>query len=244
MAKKVTESEADKEILGLFGEDSVYLDGDIDTLGKYDSISTGSPLLDFAIGIGGLPRGRITQLAGKESSGKTMLALSTIAEWQRQNPDNYAMFIDAEYTYDPGWATQLGVDISRVVVAKTNEAKKIFEGLIGKMSADGKKKSVKGVLDHIVAGTDHKFKNMGIIVVDSVAAMQTPMETEAQIGKQNMAPMPRFLSTELKKLTPLVAEANVAMVFINQVRTNPGVMYGDPECVDPYSTKVKIRYSV
>ncbi len=230
-SKKPTEGE--KDILSLFGEDTLYLDGDIETVGTYDVIKTGSPSLDYALGIGGMPRGRIIQLAGKESSGKTLLSLLCMKSWLDENPENTVMFIDAEYTYDAGWARQLGVDTKRVIVAKTNDAKKIFEGLLGKTTVNkntGKSsKSVKGVLDLVKEGEDPKFKNLGLIVLDSVAAMNTPMEVDAAIGKQNMAPMPRFLSTELKKLTPAVAEANVSMIFINQVRVNPGVMYGNPE---------------
>lgn len=230
-SKKQTEGE--KDVLSLFGEDTLYLDGDIETVGTYDVIKTGSPSLDYALGIGGMPRGRIIQLAGKESSGKTLLSLLCMKSWLDENPDNTVMFIDAEYTYDASWARQLGVDTKRVIVAKTNDAKKIFEGLLGKVTVNkttGKSsKSVKGVLDLVKEGEDPKFKNLGLIVLDSVAAMNTPMEVDAAIGKQNMAPMPRFLSTELKKLTPAVADANVAMIFINQVRVNPGVMYGNPE---------------
>jgi len=226
-------SEGEKDLLSLFGEDTLYLDGDIGTVGTYDIIKTGSPSLDYALGIGGMPRGRIIQLAGKESSGKTLLSLLCMKSWLDENPDNTVMFIDAEYTYDANWARSLGVDTSRVVVAKTNDAKKIFEGLLGKMTVNkttGKaSKSVKGVLDLVKEGVDPRFKNLGLIVLDSVAAMNTPMEVDAAIGKQNMAPMPRFLSTELKKLTPAIADANVSMIFINQVRVNPGVMYGNPE---------------
>ena len=226
-------SEGEKDLLSLFGEDTLYLDGDIGTVGAYEVIRTGSPSLDYALGIGGIPRGRIIQLAGKESSGKTLLSLLCMKSWLNENPDNTVMFIDAEYTYDASWARSLGVDTSRVIVAKTNEAKKIFEGLLGKMTVNkttGKaSKSVKGVLDLVKEGVDPRFKNLGLIVLDSVAAMNTPMEADAAVAKQHMAPMPRFLSTELKKLTPAVADANVAMIFINQVRVNPGVMYGNPE---------------
>jgi len=226
-------SEGEKDLLSLFGEDALYLDGDVGTVGACDIVRTGSPALDYALGIGGMPRGRIIQLAGKESSGKTLLSLLCMKSWLNENPDNTVMFIDAEYTYDANWARQLGIDTSRVIVAKTNDAKKIFEGLLGKTTVNkttGKAtKSAKGVLDLVKEGTDPRFKNLGLIVLDSVAAMNTPMEVDAAIGKQNMAPMPRFLSTELKKLTPAVADANVSMIFINQVRVNPGVMYGNPE---------------
>lgn len=230
MAKKISASDAEKEISKFFGEDTIFFDGNIAT--RYDSISTGSPALDEAIGIGGIPMGRITQLAGKESSGKTMLALSCIKEFLDKNPENTALFIDAEYTYDPAWAEKQGVDTSRVMVIKTNDAKTIFEGLIGKVKVNSvtKKvsKSMRGILDHVIEGVDPRFKNLGIIVLDSIAVLNTPMEISSDIGKANMAPIPRFLSTELKKLTPVVAQANVAFIGINQVRVNLGQMFGDP----------------
>ncbi len=230
MAKKITPTEAEKEISKFFGEDTIFFDGNIST--KYDSISTGSPNLDEAIGIGGIPMGRITQLAGQESSGKTMLALSCIKNYLDKNPNNTALFIDAEYTYDPEWASKQGVDTSRVMVIKTNDAKAIFQGLIGTMKVNSNTKKVsknmKGILDYVIEGTDPRFKDLGIIVLDSIAVLNTPLEVAADIGKANMAPIPRFLSTELKKLTPVVAQANVAFIGINQVRVNLGQMFGDP----------------
>tara|TARA_B100000131_G_scaffold322708_1_gene377676 strand:+ start:2401 stop:3528 length:1128 start_codon:yes stop_codon:yes gene_type:complete len=231
MATKMNMSDAEKELLKFFGDDTVFLSGDV-KVGAYESISTGSPSLDRAICIGGIPRGRITQLAGKESSGKTMLALSCIKNYLDENQDNTALFIDAEYTYDPDWAESLGVDTSRVMVIKTNDAKKIFEGLIGtvKVNSVSKKvtKNMKGILDYVIEGVDPRFKNLGIVVLDSIAVLNTPMEVAADVGKANMAPIPRFLSTELKKLTPIVAQANVAFIGINQVRVNLGQMFGDP----------------
>tara|TARA_R100000152_G_C6776983_1_gene206532 strand:- start:1391 stop:2545 length:1155 start_codon:yes stop_codon:yes gene_type:complete len=230
MSRKLTASDAQKEITKFFGEDTIFFNGDISA--EYEAVSTGSHNLDEAIGIGGIPRGRITQLAGKESSGKTMLALSCIKNFLDENPENTALFIDAEYTYDPQWAASQGVDVSRVMVIKTNDAKKIFEGLIGtvKVNSVTKKvsKNMKGILDHVIEGTDPRFKNLGIIILDSIAVLNTPMEISADIGKANMAPIPRFLSTELKKITPVIAQANVAFIGINQVRVNLGQMYGDP----------------
>jgi len=230
MSKRISATEAEKEVLKFFGEDTIFFDGNIST--KYDAVSTGSPKLDEAIGIGGVPMGRITQLAGKESSGKTMLALSCIKNYLNENPDNTALFIDAEYTYDPEWAKSQGIDISRVMVIKTNDAKVIFQGLIGITSVNSNTKKVskkmKGILDHVIEGVDPRFKNLGIIVLDSIAVLNTPLEIAADIGKANMAPIPRFLSTELKKLTPVVAQANVAFIGINQVRVNLGQMFGDP----------------
>tara|TARA_Y100000034_G_C6903949_1_gene418905 strand:+ start:454 stop:1596 length:1143 start_codon:yes stop_codon:yes gene_type:complete len=230
MTRKLSMSEAEKEVTKFFGEDTVFFDGNIST--RYEAISTGSPKLDEAIGIGGIPMGRITQFAGQESSGKTMLALSCIKSYLDANPNNTALFIDAEYTYDPEWAQSQGVDISRVMVIKTNDAKAIFEGLIGTMKTNSKTKKVsknmKGILDYVIEGEDPRFKDLGIIVLDSIAVLNTPLEISADIGKANMAPIPRFLSTELKKLTPIVAQANVVFIGINQVRVNLGQMFGDP----------------
>ena len=228
-------SDNEKTIMSLFGgeEQSVFLNGDINCVANMDVISTGSSTLDYALGVGGIPRGRIIQLAGKESSGKTLLSFMIVKSWLDKDPENTAMFIDAEYTYDPKWVKQLGVDTSRVIVVRINEAKKIFDGLLGKMKENKitKKvtKGVNGVLDLVIEGQEKKFKKLGVIIVDSLAAINTPMEIAAEVGKQNMSPISRFLSTELKKLTPAVAKANVAMIFINQVRVNIGQMHGDPE---------------
>ena len=161
-----------------------------------------------------------------------MLSLSCIREYLNENPDNTALFIDAEYTYDPAWAAKQGVDTSRVMVIKTNDAKMIFEGLLGKVKVNKATKKVskgmRGILDHVIEGTDPRFKNLGIIVLDSIAVLNTPLEIRAEVGKANMAPIPRFLSTELKKLTPVIAHANIAFIGINQVRVDLGKMFGDP----------------
>lgn len=228
MTKKLSMSEAEKEIQKFFGEDTIFFDGNIQTFNVENAIPTGSVGLDEAIGIGGIPRGRITQFAGQESSGKTMLSLSCMKNYLNQNPGNKAIFIDAEYTYDPEWASQLGVDTSRVMVIKTNDAAKIFDGLIGLPGAKPGKKKMRGILDYIAEGTDPKFKDVGIIVLDSIAVLSTPTENESVAGKHNIASVARFLSNELKKLTPEVARANVAFIGINQVRVNVGQMFGDP----------------
>ena len=240
-----TQSEAEKEITKLFGEDSVFFSGDDLNMKKVQHIRTGAPSLDEALGIGGIPRGRIIQLAGKESSGKTMLALSCIKNYLNENPQNTALFIDAEYTYDPDWASKLGVDTQRVMVIKTNEAKKVFDGLIGIANPNSKtgNKKVKGILDFVKEGSDPRFKNLGIIVLDSVAALSTPQEEESEAGKMNVASLARFLTTELKKLTPVLAETNVAFIGINQLREAIGVMYG-PNTSSPGGRALKHACSV
>lgn len=240
MSKEQTDYDNFKIINDLFGG-SVQSPNQIE---KVDVISTTSPGLDRAIGVGGWPRGRLIHLAGEPSAGKSLLSLAAIAEWQRQDPENCAAFIDAEYTYDHQWAQSLGVDNSRVLLIKTNSGLHIFSGLIGKVSVNQTTKKVKkipGLLDMIkeknhievadpVTGQKNKFNlgKMGIIVLDSIASVNTPTEETSEIGKQNIALMGRFLSTELKKLTPLLADSNAALIAINQVRANPGQLFGNP----------------
>jgi len=240
MAKEMTEYDAFNHINGLFG-------GSIRTVQEnevVDIIKTTSTGLDRALGVGGWPRGRVIQLAGAPASGKTLLSLLAIAEWQREHPDNCAVFLDAEYTYDPQWAAGLGVDPKRLLLIKDNSAAHLFTGLVGEKKQNKKTKKITvipGLLDFIKEGRVIKSINsetkeeisldcgrMGIIVLDSIAALNTPTEEVSVVGKQNMALMARFLSTELKKLTPALAYSNVAFIAINQVRTSPGVMFGDP----------------
>jgi len=242
---RISESEAQKEMAKHFGVDSFFMSGDNVILDKVLHVRTGSPSLDAALGIGGIPRGRIVQFAGKESSGKTMLALSCIKSYLDENPANTAMFIDAEFTYDPEWAEFLGVDTKRVMVIKTNEAKKIFDGLIGIPNPKSKigKKKMKGILDFVREGTDPKFANLGIIVLDSVATLSTPQEEDSEAGKMNVASLARFLTTELKKLTPVLSETNVTFIGINQIRETIGVMYG-PSTSSPGGRALKHACSV
>lgn len=242
---RISESEAQKEMAKHFGVDSFFMSGDNVILDKVLHVRTGSPSLDAALGIGGIPRGRIVQFAGKESSGKTMLALSCIKSYLDENPANTAMFIDAEFTYDPEWAEFLGVDTKRVMVIKTNEAKKIFDGLIGIPNPKSKigKKKMKGILDFVREGTDPKFASLGIIVLDSIATLSTPQEEDSEAGKMNIASLARFLTTELKKLTPVLSETNVTFIGINQIRETIGVMYG-PSTSSPGGRALKHACSV
>lgn len=240
--KMMSETEAWKQLEELFGSDSVVRP---DEVVKTDVIMTTTPSLDRALGVGGWPRGRLIQLAGAPSSGKTLLALLAIAEWQSEHPDNCAAFLDAEYTYSAEWAAKFGVDNDRVYLIKSNEAAKIFGGLVGKVkknSVTGKLTKIPGLFDMIAAGQSISYVHpetkkkvnlncgrMGVIVLDSIANLQVPQEIEADVGKSLMAAVARFLTVELKKLTPGVAKSNVAMIGINQVRVNPGQMFGNPE---------------
>lgn len=240
MAKEMSDFDAFNHINALFG-------GNVrtaDEIEEVDIIPTTSPSLDRALGVGGWPRGRIVQLAGQPSSGKTLLSLLAIAEWQRQDPENCAAFLDAEYTYDPEWAASLGVDNSRLLLVKDNSGVNLFTGLVGEKKLNNNTKkitNVPGLLDFIKEGRIMKAKHpqtgeiieincgkLGVIVLDSIAAVNTPTEETSEVGKQNMALMGRFLSVELKKLTPAIAHANVCFIAINQIRTSPGVMFGDP----------------
>lgn len=242
MSEKVlSEADAYKQLLGLFGSESIShpeLKSDIEV------IPTGSISLDNAIGVGGLPRGRVVQFAGKESSGKTFLALQTAANWQKKHPDNCFAFLDAEFTYDAKWAEGFGIDNDRVFYVKSNEAEKLFAGLVGKVKVNSvtkKETKVAGLFDMVKTGQKVKvpgpegrtnsldLSKMGLVILDSIAAMQPPAERTSDVGKQNMALMARFLSVELRKITPGVADANVVMILINQLRVDPGKMFGNPE---------------
>ena len=240
--KELTSGEAFKQLEELFGDDSIFHPSSVEEI---ETISTKSPGLDFAIGRGGIPRGRVTQFAGKEASGKTFLALQVAAQWQSQDPENCFAFLDAEYTYDPKWAASFGVDNDRVFLVKSNNAERLFGGLVGKTKVNSQTKKetkVNGLFDMIESGIICKYPHpdgektntlnlakCGVIIVDSIAAMQAPMERQSDVGKQNMAVMARFLSVELRKITPGAAQSNTAVIFINQLRVDPGQMFGNPE---------------
>lgn len=189
-------------------------------------IPSGSYKLDDTLGIWGIPRGRIIQFAGQESSGKTFMSLILIAQYQKANPNGWAIFIDAEFTFDADWAAGLGVDLDRLLVIRENSGIKIFERLIGQPNKTNPSKKLKlGVLDLEMENPS----GLGIIVIDSVAAVKPPQEETSEVGKSNMALMARFLPPELRKITPMLSATGVTLIGINQVRTDPGVMYGNPE---------------
>lgn len=207
-----------------------FFKADSDLIADIDTTTTGSHALDDTLGVGGIPFGRITQYAGKEGSGKTMMSLIAIREWQRQAPHNCAYFIDAEATYDPTWAAKLGVDNSRVILFKNNDGVKIFERLLGVPAKEyGKDNKKPGLLELIKSKGGARETGLGIIVLDSVAWIQPPMEKQSVAGKANMALMGRFLPPELRKLCPLLSETGVAFIAINQVRVDPGQLWGNPE---------------
>ena len=169
------------------------------------AVSTGSLSLDFALGIGGIPRGRITEIYGPESSGKTTIALHVIAEVQKQGGE--AAFIDAEHALDPIYAKKLGVDINNLLVSQPDcgeQALEIAETLVNS-----------GAID--------------IVVIDSVAALVPRQEIEGDMGASHVGVQARLMSQAMRKLSGAIAKSNCIVIFTNQLREKVGVMYGNPE---------------
>ena len=197
-------NEAIDEIRAKFGEGSIMKLGEIKKV-DVASISTGSPSLDLALGIGGVPRGRIIEIYGPESSGKTTLALHIVANAQKDG--GVAAFVDAEHALDPSYAKKIGVDIEELLISQPDageQALEIVETLVRSNSVD-------------------------VIVVDSVAALTPRAEIEGDMGDSHMGLQARLMSQALRKLTGIVAKSNVIVIFINQIRMKIGVMFGNPE---------------
>ena len=187
-----------------FGKGSVMKLGEATSM-AIDVISTGSIGLDIAVGIGGLPKGRIIEVYGPESSGKTTVALHTVAEAQKQG--GIAAFIDAEHALDPVYAKALGVDIDNLIISQPDtgeQALEIAEALIRS-----------GAID--------------IIVVDSVAALVPRAEIEGEMGDSHVGLQSRLMSQALRKLTGSIKKSNCVAIFINQLREKVGIMFGNPE---------------
>ena len=229
-------ADAFKELNKTFGGFGLFAGND-EKIEPVEPISSGSLVVDDILGIGGYPRGRMVQFAGKESSGKTFQSIMVIKEWQKKNPKNWALFIDAEYTYDEGWFKALGIDTSRLMIFKESSGTKIWNFLCGTPKQNKVTKKITttpGLLQNIIdakEGDDenHPMRYCGVIILDSIAQVVPPVEEASVIGKQNMAPMARFLSDALRRLTPLVGKANVLFISTNHIHINIGQMYGDPE---------------
>jgi len=188
-----------------FGKGSIMRLGDNPSKGEISAISTGSLELDIALGVGGVPRGRIVEIYGPESSGKTTLTLHIIAEAQKQG--GVAAFIDAEHALDPQYAAKLGVNINDLLVSQPDtgeEALEICESLVRS-----------GAID--------------VIVIDSVAALVPKAEIDGDMGDAHMGLQARLMSQALRKLTAIIAKSNTCVIFINQIRMKIGVMFGSPE---------------
>lgn len=186
-----------------------------------DVISTGSPGLDDILFCGGIPCGRLIQYYGPAGSGKTMMSMIAIFEAQQKSPTAKQLFLDAEGTFRPDWALKLGVDLKRVMHVSgpsASNGRKIFELMLGVPKKDKKNlpdgKSKEGFFDKVAAGE----LDFNLVVLDSIGAIIPPMEDTAEVGKQNMALLSRFLSTELKKVASEAQKSNVPVIFINHVR--------------------------
>src|SRR6201986_5347448 len=188
-----------------FGKGSVMKLGSRDLGLATDAVSTGSLGLDIALGIGGLPRGRVIEIYGPESSGKTTLALHVVAEAQKKG--GIAAYIDAEHALDPVYAKKLGVDIDEMLISQPDTGEQALE-----------------ITDTLV-----RSGGIDIIIIDSVAALTPKAELEGEMGDSLPGLQARLMSQALRKLTASISKANTIVIFINQIRMKIGVMYGSPE---------------
>jgi len=188
-----------------FGKGSVMRMGDGTSIPDIEAISTGSIGLDVALGIGGLPKGRVVEIYGPESSGKTTLTLQVVAEAQKVG--GTAAFIDAEHALDPSYAEKLGVNVDELLVSQPDTGEQALE-----------------ITDMLV-----RSGAVDIIVIDSVAALTPKAEIEGEMGDSHMGLQARLMSQALRKLTANIKRSNVMVIFINQIRMKIGVMFGSPE---------------
>jgi len=188
-----------------FGKGSVMRMGDVNAARDVEVVSTGSLGLDVALGVGGLPRGRVVEIYGPESSGKTTLSLQAIAEAQKVG--GTAAFIDAEHALDPTYAEKLGVQIDDLLVSQPDTGEQALE-----------------IVDMLV-----RSSAVDVVVVDSVAALTPKAEIEGEMGDSHMGLHARLMSQALRKLTANIKRSNTLVVFINQIRMKIGVMFGNPE---------------
>lgn len=188
-----------------FGKGSVMKLGQRESSIEIEAISTGSLNLDIALGIGGLPKGRIIEIYGPESSGKTTLALHAVAEAQKAG--GIAAFVDAEHALDPIYARKLGVDVNELLISQPDTGEQALE-----------------ITDTLV-----RSGAVDILVVDSVAALTPRAELEGEMGDSHVGLQARLMSQALRKLTASISKSNTIVIFINQIRMKIGVMYGSPE---------------
>src|SRR6187549_3655364 len=188
-----------------FGKGSIMRLGESEVAKDIRAISTGSLGLDLALGIGGLPRGRVVEIYGPESSGKTTLALSVVAQMQKIG--GTAAFIDAEHALDPQYAAKLGVDIDQLLISQPDNGEQALE-----------------IADMLV-----RSSSVEVVVIDSVAALVPKAEIEGEMGEPQMGLQARLMSQALRKLTANIKRSNTLVIFINQIRMKIGVMFGNPE---------------
>ena len=188
-----------------FGKGSIMRLGEKEVAKDLDVVSTGSLGLDLALGIGGLPRGRVVEIYGPESSGKTTLTLSVIAQMQKMG--GTAAFIDAEHALDPQYAQKLGCNVSELLISQPDNGEQALE-----------------ITDMLV-----RSGSVDVVVIDSVAALTPKAEIEGEMGEPQMGLQARLMSQALRKLTANIKRSNTLVIFINQIRMKIGVMFGNPE---------------
>jgi len=192
-----------EEIKQRFGESAIMKLDDVKRV-DVDSISTGSISLDWALGIGGVPRGRVIEIFGAESSGKTTLALHILAESQKKG--GICAFIDAEHALDPEYAKRIGVNINDLLISQPDSGEQALE-----------------IVETLV-----RSKEISVIVIDSVAALTPKTEIEGEMGDQQIGLQARLMSKALRKLSGIISKTGTTVVFLNQTRMKIGVMFGDP----------------
>ena len=188
-----------------FGKGSILRLGSKEAIVPVSVISSGSISLDYALGVGGFPRGRINEIFGPESSGKTTVALQVVAEAQKGG--GVAAFIDVEHALDPKYARKLGVDVDNLLVSQPDYAEQALE-ITNALIASGA---------------------IDVLVVDSVAALVPKSELDGEMGDSHMGVQARLMSQAMRKLTGIVSKSNTCLIFINQIREKIGVMFGNPE---------------
>ena len=188
-----------------FGKGSILRLGSKDAIVPVAVISTGSISLDAALGVGGIPRGRVIEVFGPESSGKTTIALQVVAEAQKTG--GIAAFIDVEHALDPAYAKKLGVDIDNLLVSQPDYGEQALE-----------------ITNHLISSGQ-----IDVLVVDSVAALVPKAELDGEMGDSHMGLQARLMSQALRKLTGVVSRSRTCLIFINQIREKIGVMFGNPE---------------
>jgi len=188
-----------------FGKGSIMRLGQNNAVAPVEVISTGAISIDYALGIGGVPRGRVIEIFGPESSGKTTLALQVIAEAQKKG--GMAAFVDAEHALDAAYAKKLGVDLDNLLVSQPDNGEQALE-----------------IVEVII-----RSNSVDVVVVDSVAALVPRAEIEGEMGEAQMGLQARLMSQALRKLTGAVSKSKTSLIFINQLREKIGVMFGNPE---------------
>src|SRR5688572_27795560 len=188
-----------------FGKGSIMRLGQRGAIAPVDAIPTGAISIDYALGIGGMPRGRVVEIYGPESSGKTTLALQVIAEAQKTG--GMAAFVDAEHALDAAYAQKLGVDLENLLVSQPDHGEQALE-----------------IVEVLI-----RSGGVDVVVVDSVAALVPKAEIEGEMGDAQMGLQARLMSQALRKLTGVVSKSKTTLIFINQLREKIGVMFGNPE---------------